>query len=99
MTNENEFCGTFRTLEKLDGSDTTELVGKVRGMVNGKLFVFNVFWPDGHSSTVWTGQCHKPCDMGFWSSDRYTLHATWIDWSGHFCEKCRTKARVGSGYG
>jgi len=78
-TDEMHFCGEYRTAVEVDAtSQSGELMGHVRGKVIGKLLSFNVFWKNGESVTTWTGQCHKPCDMGYFSSDHTTLHTNWL---------------------
>jgi len=78
-TDETHFCGEYRTAVEVDvGRQNGELMGHVRGKVIGKLMTFNVFWKDGESVTTWTGQCHKPCDMGYFSSEHTTLHTSWL---------------------
>jgi len=78
-TDETHFCGEYRTAVEVDEtSQSGELMGHVRGKVIGKLMTFNVFWKNGDSVTTWSGQCHKPCDMGYFSSDHTTLHTSWL---------------------
>jgi len=78
-TDEVNFCGEYRTAVELEqSSQMSELMGQVRGKVVGKLLTFNVFWKNGESVVTWSGQCHKPCDMGYFSSDHTTLHTTWL---------------------
>jgi len=78
-TDEMNFCGEYRTGVEVDAtSQSGEIMAHVRGKVIGKLLTFNVFWKNGESVTTWTGQCHKPCDMGYFSSDHTTLHTNWL---------------------
>jgi hypothetical protein len=79
QTDESSFCGEYRTAVEVDQiSENVDLMGVVRGKIIGQLFTFNVFFKNGESVATWTGQCHKPCDMGYFSSDHTTLHTHWM---------------------
>jgi len=97
QTNENQFCGEYRTAVEVDEtSQNAELMGYVRGSVVGRLFTFSVYWKDGQSVTTWSGQCHKPCDMGYFSSDHTTLHTTWLLTSRQeSCDRHWMSTRIG----
>jgi len=96
-TDENRFCGEYRTAVEVEqSSQNVELMGYVTGTVIGRLFTFNVFWRNGESVTSWSGQCHKPCDMGYFSSDHTTLHATWLLTSRQeSCDRHWMSTRIG----
>lgn len=96
-TDQNRFCGEYRTAVEIEqSSQNVELMGHVTGSVVERLFTFNVFWRNGESVTTWSGQCHKPCDMGYFSSDHTTLHATWLITSRQdSCDRHWMSTRVG----
>jgi len=72
-----KLSGEFRTGVAMDTGIVGTGYAELSGTVCGSIFSFHVVYPQTHSIASWTGQCHKPCDLGYIHSAATMLTTSW----------------------